>query len=274
MKGLLFAGCSFTWGQGLYYYSNLNRLVYPPNEFTYKRQDLNDAHIRFKDVIRYPRLVSNHFNTFEIFKNVNGGGEDESFEFLHYVFDMDKPKQDHFLHEKFYYDDIEYIVIQTSQIWRNRFYFTLDGVEDFAFVSSNSNGGSYNWEKLFDWMTKENVSYDELLERHFKCQYERFLKEIKFFESKGIKIKILCWEREMYDIIKDDEYLMNKFVRLDYNDKIYNTIWEMQHENPHLKIKFDYGHFGDNPPDDHHPSKECHRVIADNLIKSIEKDTI
>ena len=28
MKGILFGGCSFTWGQGLYFYSDLNRLTY------------------------------------------------------------------------------------------------------------------------------------------------------------------------------------------------------------------------------------------------------
>ena len=27
-----------------------------------------------------------------------------------------------------------------------------------------------------------------------------------------------------------------------------------------------------NTPKDHHPSKMCHRVIADNIIKSIERD--
>lgn len=272
MKGFLFAGCSFTWGQGLYFYSKLNRLKYPPNEFTYNRKDLTDAHLRYKDVIRYPRLVANYFNTFDVFKIDNGGAEDESFEFLHNKFDLNGQTHNHFGHDKFNYDDIEYIIIQTSQIWRNRFYFNLNGVEDFAFVSSNSNGGSYNWEKLFQWMLNENVSYEELVSRHFKIQYERFLKEIKFFESKGLKIKILCWELEMFDLIKNDEYLMNKYVKLDYDGITYNTIWEMQHQNPKLKIKYDYEYFGENPPDDHHPSKECHRVIAENIIKSIEKD--
>ena len=34
MKGLLFGGCSFTWGQGLYFYSDLPDLYYPkPYEY-------------------------------------------------------------------------------------------------------------------------------------------------------------------------------------------------------------------------------------------------
>ena len=29
-KGMVFAGCSFTWGQGLYYYSGMDTLQEPP----------------------------------------------------------------------------------------------------------------------------------------------------------------------------------------------------------------------------------------------------
>jgi hypothetical protein len=70
MKGILFGGCSFTWGQGLYFYSELNRLTYPVNEFTYNDATVNDAHRKFRDTLRYPRLVANHFKTFEVFKIV------------------------------------------------------------------------------------------------------------------------------------------------------------------------------------------------------------
>ena len=31
MKGIVFTGDSFTWGQGLYFYSNLDDIYYPKN---------------------------------------------------------------------------------------------------------------------------------------------------------------------------------------------------------------------------------------------------
>ena len=66
-KGILFAGCSFTWGQGLYYYSGLETLKEPaPEQFDKKL--IKDAHLRFMWTIRFPRLVANHFETFEIVK--------------------------------------------------------------------------------------------------------------------------------------------------------------------------------------------------------------
>ena len=113
MKGIIFLGCSFTWGQGLYFYSDLPDLIYPPNETTYERHHLTDAHLRYKDTIRYPRLVANHFNTFEMVKNVNGGSEDETFDFFDRIFENEK---------RFYYDDFEYMVIQLSYVYRNKFY--------------------------------------------------------------------------------------------------------------------------------------------------------
>ena len=56
-KGIIFAGCSFTWGQGLYFYSDLPRQKYPLNEFTFNREELTDAHLRFKDTLPAPPIL-------------------------------------------------------------------------------------------------------------------------------------------------------------------------------------------------------------------------
>ena len=41
-----------------------------------------------------------------------------------------------------------------------------------------------------------------------------------------------------------------------------------------MNIKTDREFFGPLPPDDSHPSKKCHRVIADSIIKKIESENI
>jgi len=56
-KGMVFAGCSFTWGQGLYYYSNLDTLAEPLPDH-YDRNLVRHAHIKFKESVRYPILVA------------------------------------------------------------------------------------------------------------------------------------------------------------------------------------------------------------------------
>ena len=63
-KGIVFAGCSFTWGQGLYYYSKMETLKEPAPE-QYEHKLVTDAHKRFMATLRFPRLVANHFKTFE-----------------------------------------------------------------------------------------------------------------------------------------------------------------------------------------------------------------
>jgi hypothetical protein len=57
-----------------------------------------------------------------------------------------------------------------------------------------------------------------------------------------------------------------------YIDETYDTIQEMQNNNKELYIEHDYEFFSENTPKDHHPSKLCHRVIANNIINSIEND--
>jgi hypothetical protein len=251
----------------------LNRLKYPENEFTYNRLDLNDAHLRFKDTLRFPRLVANHFNTFEIFKNDNGGSEDETFDFFKTLFEVPKYTQlMHYHLDRFNYDDFDYIIIQLSQIWRNKFYFTLNGEKDFAYISLSNNEHGYNWEKLLEWLTVNNKTVEDVVETLFKEQYERFLDKVKFYESKGIKVRFLFWDFVQYDIFKDDSYLMERFIPLIYKDKTYNTIRDMHNENPNLAINGDAEFFGDNTPDDHHPSRESHRVIADSIINRLESE--
>ena len=71
-KGMVFAGCSFTWGQGLYYYSNLSTLREPLPDH-YDSSLVTSSHIEYMRTIRYPRLVSNYFNTFEYVHPNNGG---------------------------------------------------------------------------------------------------------------------------------------------------------------------------------------------------------
>ena len=86
-KGILFAGCSFTWGQGLYYYSNMSTLKEPPPD-AYNWELVTDAHNKFRKTLYFPRLVANHFNTFEVSMIQNGGSELTSVEYIKCAFGL------------------------------------------------------------------------------------------------------------------------------------------------------------------------------------------
>ena len=64
-----------------------------------------------------------------------------------------------------------------------------------------------------------------------------------------------------------------QFTIFDFNGKKYSCIRELMNENRFLHINGDNEYFEDTPKD-HHPSKQCHRIIADNVIKKIESNDV
>ena len=72
---------------------------------------------------------------------------------------------------------------------------------------------------------------------------------------------------------KDDKWMNDRLITFEYNGNKYDTIRTMMNDNRHLHINSDYEHF-EIAPTDHHPSKECHKVMADAVIKKIEETKI
>ena len=65
--------------------------------------------------------------------------------------------------------------------------------------------------------------------------------------------------------------MYNRYIPLEYRENAFPSIRQLMDKHRHLTINSDYDNF-ENPPKDHHPSKECHEVIAKAVINSIEKD--
>ena len=72
--------------------------------------------------------------------------------------------------------------------------------------------------------------------------------------------------------ILKDPYLSERFIKLKYKNKEYKTIEGLQREHKNMVIESDFDNFVGTPPSDHHPSKLCHQVIAENIINNIQKD--
>ena len=276
MKGIIFGGCSFTWGQGLYFYSDLVDLKYPESEYVFNQKEITDAQIKFKNTLYYPRLVSNHFNTFEVTRIDNGGSEDKTFEFFETTFNRDllggREKHQYLMLKKYEYVDFDYMIVQTSHVFRNDFHFELGGIKYRTNVAPILDNRNEKNEKFFRWFDSNDYTFHEWEKIQIENQYIRLKKELMFYEEKGIKTKVLCWENDIVDYLKTDDFLGNRFIDLDYNDITYSSIKDLQENNKNMVIKTDYDNFGQNPPLDHHPSKLCHQVIAEIIINNIQKD--
>jgi hypothetical protein len=90
----------------------------------------------------------------------------------------------------------------------------------------------------------------------------------------------MSWPGDIISEILDDSWLSSRFINFTYKGRIYNSMEEMMIEtyegtgipvNPSLTIMTDKHSF-EEPPQDHHPSLTFHRVIADNIIKHLEKE--
>jgi hypothetical protein len=259
MKGIAFLGCSFTWGQGLYYYSGLDTLKFSKDEYTFNQREVTHAQIMYKNKFRFARLVADEFKTFELGKNINGGSEDHSFEYFDRLFITN------FCHE-----DFSYIILQISHIFRNSFIYEIDGMEYKASLDPRHERLELD-NPFYKWYDTNNMTEETWKDMFIKQQVERIHKKLKFYESKGIKSKIITWQEDVIPYIKNDLFLNEKFVTLEYENKTFESISLLQKEYENMTIKYDYDFFGEAPPLDHHPSKLCHKVIANSLIKNIKK---
>jgi hypothetical protein len=273
MKGILFGGCSFTWGQGLYYYSDLENLPFNCGYgFPYDR--ITQSMVDYKNSIRFSRLVSQHFETFEVCKKDegsllgNGGSEDETFVFFDYIFDVEK---------KYKYQDFSHIIIQLTNTFRSDFYFNLDGINYKTKIHENN---LYNnvkkdiiiKDKLEKFCEINNFTFEDVENIHINNQYNKLKENVLFYLERGIKVKILNWTGDLLKKTKHDNFFDDKNIELNFNGKSYDTLLELMDVNKDLTIKNDllkkYSIFCE----DVHPSKECHQIIANSIIKSIENN--
>jgi hypothetical protein len=100
----------------------------------------------------------------------------------------------------------------------------------------------------------------------FNKIYE-FFEKYNFINYEDYEQK-LCGQ--LFDRIKEI------FIRYE-NKGIIPLIFNWSKDDKNLSIYTDYEFFGENPPFDYHPSKKCHRIIADSIIEKIrfiEKNTL
>ena len=298
MKGLVFAGCSFTWGQGLYFYSNLNHTP-KFDAWVYDYSLMTDALIKFKDTIRFSKLVANHFNTFDVCKVTNGGSDVTSLMFLKKLFDKyEEPASDEIktaswlTEENYYFDDIEYVIFQMTQPYRSGFKFVYKEKNYFVYPNPDFDNVSIINEVLedgsqfplkngvddifFKWLDENNYTIQDYLDLHMNHFNNEIKTYLGYLEANGIKTKVLFWANES-SVVFDDDFYKDRHILLEHEGQIYKTISDLQNScKERFVIAYDKEGFGGEIPEnaltDFHPSKYCHEVIAKNVINSISND--
>jgi hypothetical protein len=259
MQGMIFAGCSFTWGQGLYYYSEMKTLV-DQRGSSFDQKLISPAHLKYMQAFRFPRLVANHFKTFEIVKRNNGGSDDSAISFINNIlFDGG-----HMEDGSFDPSEISHIIFQSSKVQRNKFEFELDGekyVTDFGNES----------KKLIEWISRNDLDFNKAFDLFKNQVAARIKSSFERYEALGIKCSILSWPIDMVDVFNSNPYLLKRSIQLRYRDQIYDCIDDLIADNKGMLITDDENNLS-SFRDDSHPSLECHRIIASSIIANIEDD--
>jgi len=289
MNGILFAGCSFTWGQGLYYYSDLKRIP-TMEEWSFDYGLMTDALIDYKNTVRYPRLVANHFKTFEVCRDTNGGSDELSIQFIKLAFnieDREKGPFDFLTRQRFRYEDISYVIFQTTQPYRSSFKFEYKnevyimwpnpGRNKIVRIAKLESSGQYKEienpiDVFSDYLNETNTGMEDWLKMHMDNVYNNIKQTLMLLEENGVKTKVLNWEYDFNDMMLNDEFFKDKYIFLEHEGEKYNCISELFRKVPNTMISKDYSFFGMNTPNDHHPSMFCQKIIANSIIKSIESD--
>lgn len=283
MKGIIFAGCSFTWGEALELYSN-----YPTIRYDYYKQEhkgyyfpeavmyQKPGHVKFIESNRFARKVAQHFNTFDLVHPKNGGSLSTMRKFISAS-----------LLE--YEGDIDYIVLQFTEILRD-VYIHTNCTNDCCSISVReilNDRISYECNELSLDEYKKYKSY-ELYNRYFdgktpldidnEYSTSELIKTLKFLfniQQTGIKIKLLgTWTNDIqkYENLKNIDLQLYNFYKeniiyIQSDGKDYETIFSVYNSKPDYRIATDLPWSNND-----HPSLKFHTLISNSIIKNIEND--
>jgi hypothetical protein len=281
----IFIGCSFTWGQGLWSYMDTDKHVPSYEEWVFERMSLPAGAHSVRKKLHFPKLVSNELNFNLVTKNCNGGTDEDSVKFINYIFDETQTWNSSLWTDgKYKYEDIALCVYQTSQLNRNGFSFFYKDYHyyvkstpdnrafDFIERIDYCDDGSFlpvrekNFNTLYEFMYENNLNVEDVLNQILIKTVDGIENTLKILESNSVKIIVFCWTNEFLEEFNKRDFFKNKLIKLKYKDEEFSCLDELFFKHKHLMLRYD-SNVIHNPGSDEHPSKECHEIIAQNIIE-------
>lgn len=285
---IICSGCSFTWGQGLWYYLDTGEFVPHNEDYIHNVHPIPENGEILREKTRWPRIVAEYFNLKEIVKPFNGGTDEESIDFVDYL--LDESKKDfytrHFGNTKTNPKECKWIIFQTTQAFRTPFDFSIGG-EDYRLRSAPNlknlsvlelklkNSEDYypyktldTFTPFYDWLFENNYKVEDFEEIHKTYIVDRIENLLKKYHEQGINVAIWSWTDEYLEHFKQRKFISDRFIKFEYNGTLYDCVESMQLRNDKLTIKYDPLTLH-NTGEDYHPSREGHQVIARHVIEYI-----
>jgi hypothetical protein len=235
-KGVLGIGCSFMWGEGLYYYSNLKNT--PPLKETHQFDGtdvLTEAHIAFKNKNRFLRIVTDEYGMWDISNVGNGGSNVRNIK-----------------------DYINEFLIKPVGV----------GITDFDLIIyqfTSHDRDFINQRRTEDgWLTGEPMPIED--------QIEFVNTTITDWESHGVKVVTLSWYEEFPNHPLYQKYFKNRHVDIEIDGDVQNSFEYFLHKDKYnVTISSDFKEKGFQKNDIHFNLKG-HRCVANSIIKKLKND--
>jgi hypothetical protein len=272
MKGIIFAGCSFTWGEGLELYSNYPSVnVNSIKRYSYNFPDLGyfmpKSHLKFIESNRFSRLVSHHFGTFDLVAEKNGGNHSTM------LTHIKKSLLD-------YGSDVGLIVVQLTEYLRGlKVHDNCNDeccskdlvrmVEDYyAYKSGDKDEDKKYYHDIIEKNIEEEPEY--FLKSVGKSELNNFINNLQEINKEtNIPIKFLgSWLESNLPI--ENDFYDNNLITINYKDKEYKTLADLLSDHNNELIIANELEWSNN----WHPNLKFQKVISENIINYIEKNSV
>jgi len=232
-KGVLGIGCSYTWGEGLYFYSNLEGLPFSENHY-FNHRTVTPAMEAFKDKHKFISLIADYYNTWG-FTNPGNGGDHKTL--------LDWGSQLIEKYNRFKKTDFDLLIFQFTARERDFLKFDLS-IEN---IIEQVNHLLLDYENL--GIKVVSISWDPEIPEH--DLYE------KYFKHRHVDIHLGSRTfKSFYNLTKD--------LEVD-GDPLQNN------ESYNFTISSDFEKYGFQKNDEHF-NLHGHRVVADSIIKKLDED--
>lgn len=256
MNVFLFLGCSFTWGEGLQYYSGLPSVVFH-EKHTFSPSEITYPQYQFIRKNRFAALVANKVNGIDIVQANNGGNNVDN---IYYLIEKTKKNvlnSDILRLDKetaFKKEELTHIVIQFTEIYRDKF---------------ESMGAEKDWsrQQQYDYCVERGISALDFEKDGIRYILRKYLQQLQPYIEIGVKVGFLMWHHVgWYDVICEDEfsYIKENLIKIKDKKIEYISIWDFTDNGNRYSIQSDFLHKGLQRGDSH-LSFEGHKIIAESI---------
>ena len=228
-KGVVGIGDSFTWGEGLYFYSGLDELpIKPKHEFD--EQEVRLSHRLYKNKNCYVNLVAEYYNTWSLLGEGNGGDNIFSFkQRLNTMFNKNALSK----------SDVALFIFQFTQIFRNSNYSLQEQIQyvDYQLSELEKEGikcVSICW--TYDITRTDSIYWNLFKDRHVELKYnDKVYNNFEEISKKPGSDITIASDFSPLNFQKNDLHLNLKGQRM-LADSI---IQKLETDNFHIKSDFD-----------------------------------